>query len=452
MTSNNKYNRRHAARRRALLRRRALAAAGALAAIALLILGVNLIRGMGGGDKTDPVIQPAASATAAAATAAATPPETAETLAPEDTAATAPTAAPTPAQAAQADNGLRSAHIRVIGDIMFHKEQLEIAKKSDGTYSFYSQFQYIYESLQAADYTIANLETTVGKSEHLGYAGYPQFNTPESVLDTLRDCGIDFFTLANNHMLDRYFDGLIKNVDFMEEYGFHHVGAYRTQEERDTPVIYDVEGIQIGFVAYTHSTNTLENYSDKKATEFGVPHLYRSDIEGDIKKLRDAGAEVVIALPHWGTENVDTPDETQMKYARQLALAGADIILGNHAHMVQRIEFGKGTDNAGNEKEVFLIYSLGNFISSMSMRFTDCGIILDFTLQEQPDGTFRVRDVGYVPIYVWKQDKQLSVVPSGKYLNNRPEWMNNSQYTRMVESYHEVVNHLGTDGLKVLDE
>jgi hypothetical protein len=100
-------------------------------------------------------------------------------------------------QAATQTGGLRSAHIRVIGDVMFHAEQLDMAKQSDGTYNFDLQFKFIKDSLAAADYTIANLETTVGKYKSMPYSGYPQFNTPESALQTLKDCGIDFFTLAN---------------------------------------------------------------------------------------------------------------------------------------------------------------------------------------------------------------------------------------------------------------
>jgi poly-gamma-glutamate synthesis protein (capsule biosynthesis protein) len=461
LTNNSRYPGAQSRRRKALIRRRIRAAAVAVAAICLVILAITLIRrAVSGSDSGGPVIAPTATAAGLVLTSpepSASPASSAEPTAgssaeptPEATVPAEATVAAT--QAATQTGGLSSAHIRVIGDVMFHAEQLDMAKQSDGTYNFDLQFKFIKDSLAAADYTIANLETTVGKYKSMPYSGYPQFNTPESALQTLKDCGIDFFTMANNHMLDRWFDGLVQDVDLVEEYGFDHVGAYRTQEERNAPVVYEVNGIKIGFVAYTHATNTMENYSDKAAKEYGVPYLYQSDIEGDIQKLRDAGAEVVIALPHWGTENVNQPDESQYKYAKKLAKAGADIILGSHSHMVEPMQLVEGTDANGNQKQVFVIYSMGNFISTMTMQYTDCGLILDFTIREQQDGTFRVEDIGYVPIYVWKQNGKYAVISSAKYLNDKPEGMTDDQYNQMVNTYHQMVDQLGTDGFSVLTE
>ena len=99
---------------------------------------------------------------------------------------------------------LRSAHIRAVGDVMVHARQLEIAAQPDGSYDFHPQFALIADSLAGADYTIANLETTIGKYHDMDYSGYPLFNSPESLLDAVKDAGVDFLTLANNHILDRY--------------------------------------------------------------------------------------------------------------------------------------------------------------------------------------------------------------------------------------------------------
>jgi poly-gamma-glutamate capsule biosynthesis protein CapA/YwtB (metallophosphatase superfamily) len=473
LNSYNRYRRRRGFFSYARNRRMVFFGALALVLIGVIVLIVCLVTGGNKDDKSSPQITPISSAAATAiptVVPTTAPISTAEAnQAPAADASSEPTAsgdensagpidvsdiiaADPDASGSENSGGLRQVHFRVLGDVMFHEEQLKIAKQSDGSYNFDSQFKYIADSIGAADYTIANLETTVGKYKDTSYSGYPQFNTPESVLTTLDKAGIDFFTMANNHMLDRWFDGMIQDVDLVEEYGFDHVGAYRTQEERNTPVIYEINGIKFGFVAYTHTTNTMERYSDEAAQEYGVPYLYKSDIAGDIKKLRDAGAEVVIALPHWGEENTYIPDDTQKSYAKKLAKAGADIILGSHSHMVEPMQLISGKDSTGANKEVFMIYSMGNFISSMTMQRTDNGIILDFTVSEQPDGSFKVKDVGYVPIYVWKQNKQLYVLPIPKYVDNRPEGMNDAQYNRMLESYRELVDVLGTENFTVLSE
>ena len=358
-----------------------------------------------------------------------------------------PTAAPAPqsavtevTNASRPGGGLRSVRMRVVGDIMFSVAQMEYAR--DSGYDFHNQFDLLADLLQNADYTMGNMEGTVGMYKGKAYSGYPLFNCPDVVLQTLKDDGVDFLTLANNHMLDRWFDGMKNTVDWVEKYGLDHVGAYRTREERDTPVIYEVGGIRFGFVAYTHTTNTQETVCDPDAVEYGVPYLYKSDIDGDIKKLREAGAEVVIAFPHWGKEYVREPDDNQKKYARKLANAGADIIIGSHSHMVQPMGY-QTVEIDGVEKKVFTMFSMGNFISDHTPQYTDNGVILDFTVNENADGTFTCDSVGYIPTYTWKQDGAIRVLPSGRYLNERPSGMNDENYNRMVESFHEIVDLIG---------
>ena len=468
MNSNNRYRRRRGFFSYAKNRRMVFFGAVGVVLLAVIILVICLIAGGGKDDPTKPSVKPIESPAATVEPVVTNAPtaEPAEVISPDasgEPAGEEPQAAdPEPVDVSdivasdpasvQNTTGGRQVHFRVLGDVMFHEEQLKMAKKKDGSYNFDNQFMYIKDSIAAADYTIANLETTVGKYKDTAYSGYPQFNTPEVVLETLKDCGIDFFTMANNHMLDRWFDGLIQDVDLVEKYGFDHVGAYRTKQERNTPVVIDINGIKFGFVAYTHTTNTMENYSDKAAKEYGVPYLYKADIADDIQKVRDAGAEVVIALPHWGEENTHIPDDTQKEYAKKLAKAGADIIIGSHSHMVEPMQVITGKDKNGNEKQVFIIYSMGNFISSMTMARTDNGIILDFTVREQADGSFRVEDIGYVPVYVWKQNKKLTVIPIPDYVDNRPEGMSDDQYNRMLESYREIVGVLGKDEFKVLSK
>ena len=432
-----------------------------LAVTAVLIIGVTiLILKPGSSNNASPVPTPVPTAapteipTAAPTEAPTEIPTEAPTETPTEVPAAIATAAP---QTGTVAYGNRSVHFRVTGDIMVTDDQLAFAKTvsnalGDGKgYTFTPQLAPVMESLQAADYTIGNLETSIGKYKTRDYSGYPMFNAPETLLDTLKECGYDFFTLANNHMLDRWFDGMKNTVGWVEQYGFAHVGAYRTQEERNTPVIIEIGGIKFGFVAYTHSTNTVENSCDKAVFEYGVPYLYKADIEGDIQRLRDAGAEVVVALPHWGDEYIRQPDDNQLSYARRLAQAGADIILGSHSHMVQPMQLVNVTRNDGTNKNVFIIYSLGNFLTSHDLEYTDAGIILDFTVQEQPNGTFEVVDIGYVPTYCWTHDGGVEVVPAKVYLEDRPSNMSDASYQRMKSTYEGNVQLLGSD-FKVLDK
>lgn len=309
-------------------------------------------------------------------------------------------------------------------------------------------FTLVQASLQDADYTMGNLETTIGRYKELEYSGYPMFNTPESYLDALQGAGYGFLTLANNHMLDRYFDGMKNTVDNVEAQGFDYCGAYRTQEERDAAKVIDIRGIRFGFLSYTQGTNGMEDYCDAAAMQFGVPYLFESDFAADIAKLRQAGAEVVIVFPHWGEEYNRQPDATEQTYARKLVEAGADIILASHPHVLQKTETLTVTDGE-RTRSAFVAYSLGNFVATQEKPYTDTGIILDLTVQEQSDGTFAVTHAGYIPTYCWRHDGTLTVVPSSQYLDQRPEGMSDSAHQRMCASYRETLQLFG-DTLPVL--
>lgn len=386
-----------------------------------------------------PIVQEASEPTAAPTEAAEQSPE--PTAAPETT--------PEPAAAS-----LRAVRFRVTGDIMCTEGQLGYAKRAGGKdgYDFNPQFSLIAGALSNADYTMGNLETTIGKYKRMDYSGYPQFNSPEVLLQTLKDSGYDFLTLANNHMLDRWFDGLKTTVANVESAGFDHCGAYRTREERNSPKIVELNGIKFGFLSYTESANRMEKDSDAGAKLYGVPFLKDADIAGDVRRLRESGADVVIAFPHWGTEYQRSPDETQQKYALKLAQAGVDIILGSHPHVLQSMGFAQTTDAQGNPHDVFIAYSLGNFISTQDQRsYTDTGMILEFTVREQSDGSFACEDVGFVPTYCWKHDKTMQVISTAKYLSNPPEGMDAAAYRRMQASYAETMTLFG-DQFAVLEE
>ncbi len=325
----------------------------------------------------------------------------------------------------------RTATIRAVGDLMMHKKQLDIARQPDGTYSFDEQYAFVVGSLSSADYTIGNLETTVGPVGKEGFSGYPRFNAPEAMLEAVKDSGIDFLTLANNHMLDRYFDGMVQTVSLVEKHGFDFGGANRSQAEMDAPNVVEVNGIKLGMLCYAQHTNGMERHSSVRAKEYGINYLGKADFAADVKKLRDAGAEVVIAIPHWGAEYERQPGTYALTMARRMAEAGVDVILGSHPHVVQPVRFLEVKLPSGEAHRTLVAYSLGNFISNMSRPFTDMGIILEFTLVEKGTGGFSIEDVGYVPVYCWRSGKSIQSLPAPKYLDSPPAGMSSTRVSQM---------------------
>lgn len=252
-----------------------------------------------------------------------------------------------------------SINIRTFGDIMCHQGQFIYAGNVTGGngYDFSEQFQYIKDYVEGADFAIGNYETT--SNDDLPYAGYPMFNTPSSYIDDLKAVGFDCLTTANNHSLDTGIDGLEKTIDKMDEVGISHVGTHKKAEERY--IIKNVKGIKVAVLSYAYGFNGNDYNLDEKELE-KLNYLDEEKIEEDIKSARKR-ADLVLVYPHRGIEYQSYPSNDQVILAHKMANWGADLIIGNHPHVVQPAEFYKTKDG----REVFIGYALGNLISQQSL-------------------------------------------------------------------------------------
>ena len=365
-----------------------------------------------------------------------TPPATA-------TAVAAPMASATPSPTPGPAFTPRKATIRAVGDLMMHIEQLEAAARPDGSYDFHPQYALIAGSLAKADYTIATLETTVGLYSDEPYSGYPLFNAPPEMLDAVRDAGVDFLTLANNHILDRYYDGLMITLDNVEAAGLAYGGANRSQAQKDAPNIVEVNGIKLGMLCYTQSTNGMEDYSDPRAVEFGVNYTAGANYAADVQKLRDAGADVVIAMMHWGREYRRSANSAQERLGQALLNAGVDVILGSHPHVVQPAGMRRTTLADGTTHDTFLVYSMGNFNSSMVDEYANAGIIVEFTIVEREEGGFAIEGIGFVPTYCWERLGVFTTIPALPNYETRPDGMTEAEHQRLRKSVDDVLALMG---------
>lgn len=344
----------------------------------------------------------------------------------------------------------RSATIRAIGDVIIDKTTLDncaIVKNEE--YDFSPLFELVGGVMSDADLTMINIEASLRKHKY-GYMGYPQFCTPHSILEDLKAVGVDMLTMCNNHALDNYFDGLKMGLDYADAAGLLHVGAYRTQEEHDTPEIYDIGGIKVGMLNYTQYTNGMADLSDEAATIYGMRLMDGADYEGDIAALKNAGAEFTIAIMHWGEEYIREPEDSTKAVARRLVAAGADLVIGGHPHVVQPAEYITATQADGASNTALVVYSIGNFFSEhrhKNKAYTDNGVIFEFTLSDDGQGGVELNAPAFIPIYMWQMEGggayEFRAVPSGVYLNNPPAGMSGSEYERMVQSYNEIVDLVG---------
>ena len=350
------------------------------------------------------------------------------------------TAAPTGAK--------REAVIRSFGDIIIHEPLFDTAYDAKAkTFDFSPYFALISDSLAKADYTVGNVDGPMGGKGSRGYKFYPQFNTPPHLLHALKSGGIDMLTLANNHALDTFFDGLKREINNVEKVGIDHIGAYRTQKEYDTPKVVDIKGIKVGFTNYTVSTNNLENSSDPEATEYGLRTTRNSSPKKDIAALRKAGAEFVVVYMHWGEEYVRDVTNSQKDLAKKLVQAGADMIIGGHPHVVQTIDTVSAKDESGNQRSALVVYSMGNFLCDQRARYKDSGIIFEFTLVDDGSGVVTATSPRYIPVYVWRikagSGFDYRVVACGNVIEDRPKSMTDEVFNRVKQVWNEQKKLIG---------
>lgn len=285
-----------------------------------------------------------------------------------------------------------------VGDVMMHTPQLPGAfDKKTNRYNFNPFFAEVKPILEQGDWVIANLETPMGGAE-FGYSGYPQFNAPAELGEALKAAGFNLITNANNHSLDQGESGILRTIENLRALDIPFKGTASTQEEADSMVLSEKNGIVMGLLAYTYGTNGIAAPEDKP---YLVSLIDEEKIKADIVRLRDAGADFITVSLHFGTEYQIAPNEEQKRLARSLVAAGADIIAGSHPHVVQPYEVVETTDENGHAKKGLIIYSMGNFISNQRGDSKDYGVIFKVNVRKNmTDGSVDFTEIESIPTWV----------------------------------------------------
>lgn len=291
--------------------------------------------------------------------------------------------------------------ITAIGDIMCHSPNYKAAyDSSTNTYDFSPFFKNISKYTSNADITVGNLETTFA-GEARGYSGYPTFNSPSELGKAIKDIGVDVLGTANNHCMDKGYSGLASTLDTLDELGFSHMGTSRSEEEQNTVLVKNVKGINIAFLAFTYGTNGITIPSDKS---YSVNLIDKELILKQINKAKELDVDLICANMHWGVEYQTAPNSEQKELADFLFENGVDIIFGSHPHVLQPMEKKTITLEDGSSKDVFVIYSLGNFISNQSDINTQDTVILNLQITKSgKDGKISIDSVDYIPVYCYNK-------------------------------------------------
>jgi poly-gamma-glutamate capsule biosynthesis protein CapA/YwtB (metallophosphatase superfamily) len=222
--------------------------------------------------------------------------------------------------------------------------------------------------IERADIAIANFENPA-PDNHRWHTSGTVFHADPDLIDGLVDAGIDYVSLANNHIGDAGNAGILQTIANMEARGMAYSGAGEDLDAARKPAMLEANGVTVAVLGY----DAIARAYHAAEGEPGSAALVLVRVKNDIKWAREAGADVVIVFPHWGVEYRATPTASQQELARDIIDAGADMIIGNHAHWAAAMEVHEG-------KPIW--YALGNFVFDQTWSEpTMEGVTLELTFE-----------------------------------------------------------------------
>jgi poly-gamma-glutamate capsule biosynthesis protein CapA/YwtB (metallophosphatase superfamily) len=262
--------------------------------------------------------------------------------------------------------------------------QAAIDEKGDPDYPYAE----VSEVISAADLAVGTLNATI--SDYPAHTGctstYLLVGSSENA-DALARAGFDVMSVATNHIKncgptncgDRAFSDTLENL---RRVGIVPVGAGENLAAAMQPVVARLNGVRFGIV----SLGQIEAQTFASEDSPGIAVLDEDNLRAAIAAARQV-SDVVIAMPHWGPEDVSVPNWLQRGLARVAVEAGADLVVGNHTHVVQAVEEIDG---------VMVFYGLGNFVFDQNWSLEHMqGVILEVTFEGE-----RYAGYQFIPTHV----------------------------------------------------
>lgn len=333
---------------------------------------------------------------------------------------------------ANSNNTSRNSIIRIsaVGDILCENDMLKDAyDKNTGNYDFTSMFKNMSTFFSNSDITVGTMETNFTDNK---YSGYGQRNSPISFAEAIKNTGVDLVSISTNHSLDYGITGLQETKRTLEGLGYDVIGD-NLGENRVT--VKTIKNTKIAFLSYTYG---FENQNSKTEDELDSANLYNSEIAKEDLEYAKENADYSIIIMHWGDAYSTKPNKEQQNIAKFLVENGADMILGNHASAVQKMEIIQNPEG----KNVLVAYSLGNYISGETMDISKIELVLNIELRKIGEtGEVVLSKVDYTPIYVLdngtKAENRYELIDmkgtAKAYAEGNKKIVNKATYNKLVE-------------------
>ncbi len=302
---------------------------------------------------------------------------------------------------------MNSIKLTFTGDAFLTKRVLDIYIKGldDSKYELNDIFANLKSFFELSDLVVCNLETPLSENKDDWCKNLYLLTAPKEFANALLNNGIKFVTTANNHCLDNGLDGIDKTINILDSINMGHTGTYKTKNDY---CFLDIKGIRISILSYTYGTNAFNNniylkskdrqkinmfqnqelhngilrylYNSKfilakvikkilyklKLFQFNkmpyerkeFSHSHKKKLKKEIKNAKLNNADLIVMCMHEGGQYNKKVANRTIKRANFLLKNGVDVVIGNHEHVIHKVE---------KKKEKFIAYSLGNLTSTFGV-------------------------------------------------------------------------------------
>lgn len=241
-------------------------------------------------------------------------------------------------------------HVGLVGDIMIGR----LVNDQLHAHSDHNLWGTMLSELQRHDIIIANLETALTTSNQTVPKVF-NFKSSPSHVSVLKKAHIDLVTLANNHVLDFGMQGLEDTLHALQKANIAYVGAGMNTDQARKPFIFTLKGTRFALLGATDNESTWKAEGDKPGTNY--ISIGDTQFLDDIRAVRPF-VDILIVTLHWGPNMREHPSQAFIDYAHAMVDAGADIIAGHSAHILQGIEL---------YRNALIIYDMGDFIDDYAI-------------------------------------------------------------------------------------
>lgn len=282
-----------------------------------------------------------------------------------------------------------------VGDLILLEDQVKLAYNNK-KYDFSSLFEYTKKYISSADFSVGVFEGPLG-GENSSYSTSNfadgkllKLSFPDEFADAVKEAGFDLVTTANNHLLDKGIDGMRRTVRVLDEKGIPQIGSYVNGDDKEKRRIKVVNAgeIRLAFLSYTYGANYHSSEVLFKESSYVTSVILPTDspdydeckqqVEQDFSLAKSYNPDLIVVLPHWGTQFVNDPSPFQEAWRKNFLSWGASIILGDHTHSIQPIKMEKVCG-----RNTFTLYCPGNYTNIYREHNGDASAIVEVNIDRE---------------------------------------------------------------------